>query len=96
MSRRATDHDSVVKSEYTDATGSEETFKTTMGSRKHMIDLNANYQQSPDGIWYPGFVREVGEQFFETPDNPVLIDDWMCYVVDFSVKIPETIFAIQR
>lgn len=86
----------VVKSEYTDATGSEKTFKTTMGSRKHMIDLNANYQQSPDGIWYPGSVREVGKQFFETPDNPVLIDDWMYYVVDFSVKIPETTFAIQR
>jgi hypothetical protein len=82
----------VVKWEYTDATGSEEAFKATMGSRKNMVHLNAGYQQSPEGIWYPGSVREVGKQFFQTPDNPVLIDDWMYYAVDFSANIQETVF----
>ncbi|MBL8818742.1 MAG: hypothetical protein JNL58_22125 [Planctomyces sp.] len=82
----------VVKWEYTDATGSEDAFRATMGSRKTMIHLNAEYQQSPDGIWYPGAVREVGKQFFQTPDNPVLIDDWMYYVVDFSADISEGLF----
>ena len=83
----------VVKSEYTDAAGSEETFKATMGSRKHMVQLNANFQRSPDGIWYPGAVRDVGKQFFQTPDIPVLIDDWMYYEVDFSSPVPAEIFA---
>jgi hypothetical protein len=83
----------VVKSEYTDAAGSEETFKATMGSRKHMVQLNANFRQSPEGIWYPGAVRDVGKQFFQTPDNPVLIDDWMYYEVDFSSRVAEEIFA---
>ncbi len=83
----------VVKSEHTDAPGSEETFAATMGSRKHMVQLNANFQQSAEGIWYPGAVRDVGRQFFQTQDNPVLIDDWMYYVVDFSAPVPAEIFA---
>ncbi len=85
----------VVKSEYTDATGSEETFAATHGSRKHMVHLNAGYQQSPDGIWYSTSVRDIGQQFFETPDNPVLNDDWMFFVVDFTASVSETIFAAQ-
>ncbi|MBL8811860.1 MAG: hypothetical protein JNM43_16955 [Planctomycetaceae bacterium] len=83
----------VVKSEFTDATGSEEMFRATMGSRKHMVHLNSGYKQSPDGIWYPGAVRDVGKQFFQTRDNPVLIDDWMYYKVDFSTSIPEDTFS---
>lgn len=82
----------VVKSEHTDATGSEERFRATLGSRKHMVQLNAAFRQSPAGIWYPGAVREVGLQFFQSPDNPVLIDDWRYYDVDFAVRIPETMF----
>ena len=58
-----------------------------------MVHLNAGYEKSPDGIWYPTCVREVGQQGFPTLDNPVLTDDWMYYQVDFSGSVPEKNFA---
>ena len=83
----------VVKWEYTDAAGSEEAFEATHGARKHMIHLNAGFEKSPDGIWYPTCIREVGKQGFPTLDNPVLIDDWMFYQVDFAASVPDKLFA---
>lgn len=83
----------VVKSEYTDAAGSEEAFQATLGVRRHMVHLNSGYEQSPDGVWYPTSIRDVGKQFFRTPENPVLNDDWMYYQVDFAASVPKEIFA---
>ena len=83
----------VVKSEYTDAAGSNEAFEATHGARKHMVHLNAGFEKSPEGIWYPTCIREVGKQGFLTLDNPVLIDDWMYYQVDFDASVPEELFA---
>ena len=83
----------VVKWEFTDAAGSEEAFEATHGARKHMVHLNAGFEKSPDGIWYPTCIRVVGKQGFPTLDNPVLCDDWMYYQVDFAASVPEKVFA---
>ncbi len=86
----------VVKSEYTDATGSEEAFNATHGSRKHMVTLNAGFEQSTGGIWYPTRIRDIGKQAWLTLDEPVLDDDWMCYHVDFSSDVPESLFEASK
>ncbi len=86
----------VVKSEFTDATGSDETFNATHGSRKHMVSLNARFEQSPSGIWCPTRTRAIGKQAFLTLDKPVLDDDWMCYHVDFSSDVPGSLFEVAK